>query len=113
LDAIVEIHDSTFQSNTATEAFVSNSDAVFRNFFEISPLQFPARHWNYLWLDDAPSIPLGLQRNLAQLASVRASFPFHCFVAPSEHFLRKELSQIFAPIPGGGHATFFNAPPLL
>ena len=30
--------------------------------------------------------------------------------APPAHFLRKELSQIFAPIPGGmGHATTFNS----
>jgi hypothetical protein len=29
----------------------------------------------------------------------------HNFSAPSEQFLRKEISQIFAPIPGGGHPT--------
>jgi hypothetical protein len=27
----------------------------------------------------------------------------------SEHFLPKELYQIFAPIPGGGHATLRGA----
>jgi hypothetical protein len=36
---------------------------------------------------------------------VSVSFRLHYFSSPPEQFLRKELSQIFALIPGGGHAT--------
>jgi hypothetical protein len=43
--------------------------------------------------------------NLVQSYGVRLSFHLHYFSPPSEHFLPKEISQIFAPIPGGGHAT--------
>jgi hypothetical protein len=40
-----------------------------------------------------------------QKYSVSVSFLLHYFSAPSEQFLPKELSQIFAPIPGARHAT--------
>jgi hypothetical protein len=40
-----------------------------------------------------------------QKAGVSVSFLLRYLLAPSEHFLPKELSQIFGPIPGGGHAT--------
>jgi hypothetical protein len=43
-----------------------------------------------------------LQANVSLLLSFRLDY----FLALSEHFLQKELSQIFAPISGGGHATF-------
>jgi hypothetical protein len=51
------------------------------------------------------SILLHLRLNLDQYGQVNVSFLLHYFLAPAEHFLPKELSQIFAPIPGGGHAT--------
>ena len=45
------------------------------------------------------------RQNLVQLVSMHIGFNLHYFSSPSDHFLPKELSQIFAPIPGGGHAT--------
>jgi hypothetical protein len=58
----------------------------------------------------APSILLGLGSTLQDSVSLLFSFlPHHCS-APSEHFLRKGLSQIFAPIPGGEHGTVFEWP---
>jgi hypothetical protein len=42
---------------------------------------------------------------LVQKGEVSIGFDLHYVSAPPEHFLSKELSQIFAPIPGGGHAT--------
>jgi hypothetical protein len=36
---------------------------------------------------------------------VSVNFILQYFLAPSEHFVPKELSQMFAPIPGGGHGT--------
>jgi hypothetical protein len=32
----------------------------------------------------------------------------HFFLSPPKHFLPKELSQVFAPIPGGPHGTISN-----
>jgi hypothetical protein len=52
------------------------------------------------------SILFGSSQILAQGVSLGLSFHLHYFSAPPEHFLEKELSEIFAPIPGGGHATF-------
>jgi hypothetical protein len=56
----------------------------------------------------APSIFLGSSQILAQGVSLVVGFHLHYFSAPSGHFLQKELSQIFAPIPGGGHGTTFD-----
>jgi hypothetical protein len=39
------------------------------------------------------------------LAQCAVSFHLHHFSAPAEHFLGKELSEVFAQIPGGGHGT--------
>jgi hypothetical protein len=47
------------------------------------------------------------------MGGVSVSFHLHYFSAPAEQFLRKELSQNFAPIPGGEQGTIFNAQPLL
>jgi hypothetical protein len=77
----------------------------------ISNLRSTSRRvaWNYLSLDDAPSILLGLQQNLTQFGEVGISFLLYYFSALSEHFLPKEISQIFAPIPGGPHVTYRGA----
>jgi hypothetical protein len=71
--------------------------------------------WNSLWTDVAPSILLQFRCNLVQKDNVSVSFLSHYFLAPAEHFLRLELSQIFAPISGAGHATMFwpTVPPFL
>jgi hypothetical protein len=54
-----------------------------------------------------PSILLGLPHILAQNENVSlvVSFHLHYLSSRSVHFPSKELSQIFVPIPGGGHAT--------
>jgi hypothetical protein len=52
-----------------------------------------------------PSILLRWTHHLAQGVRLSVSFHLHYFSAPAEHLLRKELSEIFAPIPGGGHGT--------
>jgi hypothetical protein len=44
-------------------------------------------------------------QNLVQKGEVSVSFLLHYFLAPFKHFLSKELSQIFAPTPGGGYAA--------
>jgi hypothetical protein len=54
----------------------------------------------------APSYLLGSSLNMVQNVSLGVSFCLHYFSASSEYFLPKELSQNFAPIPGGEHATF-------
>ena len=42
---------------------------------------------------------------MAHSNQVSFSFHLHYFSAPSDRFLREELSQIFALIPGGAHTT--------
>jgi hypothetical protein len=46
------------------------------------------------------------RQNLVQRVSLGVGSHLHYFPAPSEHFLPKGLSESFAPIPGGGHATY-------
>jgi hypothetical protein len=46
-----------------------------------------------------------MRQNMAHSNKVSFSFHLHYFSALSERFLPKELPQVFAPIPGGGHAT--------
>jgi hypothetical protein len=58
--------------------------------------------WNYLQRATALSTLLGLGAIIQGSVSLLFSFLSHYFAALSEHFLRKELSQIFAPISGGG-----------
>jgi hypothetical protein len=60
---------------------------------------------NNLHCTTAPSILLGFGSTIQGAVSLLFSFLLHYFSAPFEHFLRKELSQIFALIPGGPHAT--------
>jgi hypothetical protein len=43
--------------------------------------------------------------HLVQWVRLGVGIYLHYFSARSEHFLPKGLSQIFDPIPGGGHAT--------
>jgi hypothetical protein len=40
-----------------------------------------------------------------QVGEVRTSFHLRYFSAPYDYFMKKELSQNFAPIPGGPHGT--------
>jgi hypothetical protein len=53
-------------------------------------------------------ILLGSSVILAQRVRLRVGFHLHYSSALSEHFLPKELSQIFAPIPGAPHGTLWN-----
>jgi hypothetical protein len=50
----------------------------------------------------ASSILDGLPRNMVQAVSLDIRFHLHHFSILSKNFLPKELSQIFAQIPGGG-----------
>jgi hypothetical protein len=61
--------------------------------------------WTNLQCVTAISKMIGCGSSVQAEVSLLLSFYLHYFSAPSEHFLPKELSQIFAPIPGGPHAT--------
>jgi hypothetical protein len=54
----------------------------------------------------AQSMSLGLDSTIQGYVSLLLSIHLHYFSALSEHILPKELSQSFAPIPGGAHGTF-------
>jgi hypothetical protein len=54
----------------------------------------------------ALSILLDSSLLLAQRVRLRVGFHLHYFLAPSEHVLEKELSEISTPIPGASHGTF-------
>jgi hypothetical protein len=56
---------------------------------------------------------LGFGSTIQGAVSLLFSFVSHYFSAPFEHFLRKELSQIFALIPGASHGTTFDTPLLV
>jgi hypothetical protein len=101
--ANAEIYDTVFHSNTANS--VSNSQIVPRNLLETFVPIPGGPHTFFLQMSSTPSIWLGLRQNLVQTVSLGLRFHLHYFSAPSELFLRKELSQIFALIPGGPHAT--------
>jgi hypothetical protein len=51
--------------------------------------------------------------NMQGKVGLLLSFRLRYFLCPFEHFLEKELSQIFAPIPGGGHVTIKRVVQLL
>jgi hypothetical protein len=53
----------------------------------------------------ALSILLGTESTAQYNVRLLLSFHLRYFLAPSKHFLRKELSQIFVSIPGGGHTS--------
>jgi hypothetical protein len=99
----VKVYGSTFESNTATS--VSNSEAVLRTFLNFLRSNSRRGTCNNRQRVTAPSILLGLGATIQGSVSLRFSFLLHYFSAPSEHFLRKGLSQSFALIPGGGHGT--------
>jgi hypothetical protein len=102
---VVQMSRSTpvFSSNTAYG--VSSSEAVLRNVLIFS-LQFPAGDMQHLQRAAARSISLGFGSTTQGYVSLFFSFNLHYLSVPSEKFRRKELSQIFALIPGGGHATY-------
>jgi hypothetical protein len=77
----VEIHDSTFQSNTAYDVSSSKTLIVSRNFLNF--LYIPAHHMEQFQMTTALSILLGSSLILAQRVRLRIGFHFHHFPAPS------------------------------
>jgi hypothetical protein len=63
---------------------------------------------NYLQRTAVPTILLGMGSTKQSWVSLLFRFHLHYYSALSKHFLPKELSQIFALIPGAGHATVFE-----
>jgi hypothetical protein len=109
--ANAEIHFCTFESNMAD--FVSSSKADLTTFPELSSLQFPAGGCNNLQRVTAPSIRLGLGSTIQGPVSLLFSFLSHypgtwVLCSSIRSFSAKRISQNFAPIPGGGHATIFD-----
>jgi hypothetical protein len=62
---------------------------------------------NFLRCTAVRPMSLEMGSNMQGQVGLLLNFRLHYFSCPSEHFLRKELSQNFAPIPGGGHPTLF------
>jgi hypothetical protein len=73
-----------------------------KNYLKFS-LQFPAGDMQQPSTRHRPFDAARIGSTIQGSVSLRFSFRLHYFSAPSEHFLPKELSQIFAPIPGGSH----------
>jgi hypothetical protein len=75
-----------------------------KNYLKFS-LRFPAGHMEHLKHTAAPSTLLGTGSTKQGAVSLLFGFHLHYFSALSDNVLPKEISQIFAPIPGGAHAT--------
>jgi hypothetical protein len=67
-------------------------------------LEFLAGDMEHLQRTAALAMSLGLGSTTQGYVSPFLIFDLHYLSSPSEHFLQKELSQLFAPIPGAGHA---------
>jgi hypothetical protein len=99
------IHDSTFDANTA--GLVSGGVVISRIFLIFLLCLGGGHATTFEWLL-LLQIFSDCNTNWAQYYGVSFSFHLHYFSALSEKFLRKELSQFFAPIPGGAHGTISN-----
>jgi hypothetical protein len=100
----VKIHDSTFQGNSA--GYVSVSETILRHFFIFS-LKFLAGHMEQ---SSAGHCSFDSTRIAAKLGTVQpgeCQFPFALLFRSIRSLSEKELSENFAPIPGGPHATTF------